>query len=74
MKQLLEEGPGALAPKRIVVQRARVRMREQLATLEDPDVWTVIQNLLDEPEFRQRALDLAREYEQPGDGTIEQSP
>jgi len=67
MKQLLDEGPGALAPKRIVVQRARETMRLQLATLEDAVVWTVIEKLLDDAEFRQRALDLARTYDEPGD-------
>ncbi len=65
MKQLAEDGPGALAPKRIVVERSRERLREELATMEEPDVWAVIEKLLEHPDFRQRALDLASEYHEP---------
>ncbi len=67
MKQLVGQGPGALAPTRIVARRAREQAGAPIEALDDPAVWGAIRKLLAHPDFRKRVLDLAEEYDEPGE-------
>jgi hypothetical protein len=68
MKELAEEGPNAIAPKRSATLRARREAASPIEALADPAVWAIVRKLLAHPAFRLRVAELARDYDDPASG------
>jgi hypothetical protein len=62
MQSLATEGPGAVPRKG---RRRAADAATPMQVLAEPELWRLVRKLLQHPELRKRALELAEGYEDP---------